>query len=325
MLESGVVSYPLIADGLVFVTVENSQSYGTELYALDAKSGQKAWSVGIGGTYGFSALAYDTNQVFALNFGGTLTAFDATNGHENWSEQMPGQYSFTSPPTAYDGVVYVSGAGSGGTVYAVNEATGSVLWTQPVENGDHSSPAVDGKGVFVSYACQQNYRFSLSGLLRWHDSGACEGGGGSTVVIHNGQVYARGSLDTPVILSARSGAQLGSFASTTAPAFSASEMFTLEGGDVVAVDASGSPNLWSFGNGSLVTAPVVSNGVVYAGGSDGTVYGVSAATGEEVWSGKAGKSILGPDEHNADILVGLAIGENLLVVPAANKLTAFAD
>jgi len=323
--EAGDVSYPVIARGRVFVTVQNSQSYGTELYALDASTGAVDWSVGLGGLYGFSALAYDGRRIFALNYNGVLTAFAASTGHELWAAQMPGQYAFTAPPSAYDGVVYVSGAGSGGTVYAVSEAGGVVRWTGSVQNGDKSSPAVDNSGAYVSYACQQDYRFNLRGQLAWHYSTSCEGGGGSTAVLHGSSVYARGAGDPPVILSKASGTLTGSFASATAPAFDSTNMYTLQNGNLVAVDPSGSPNRWTFSNGDLVTAPVVNGGVVFVGSSNGTVYGVSASSGTEVWTGTAGSTILGPDEQNADVLAGMAVGGGLLVVPAGNALTAFGD
>src|SRR5579859_147673 len=319
------VSYPVIAGGRVFVTVENSQSYGTELYALNASTGATDWSVGLGGLYYFSALTYDGRRIFTLNYNGVLTAFVAGTGHELWSRQMPGQYAFTAPPTAYDGVVYVSGAGVGGTVYAVSEADGVVRWQRAVQNGDKSSPAVDDTGAYVSYACQQDYRFSLRGHLVWHYSTACEGGGGSTAVLYGNSVYARGEkgLDTPIILSKSAGTSRGIFASDTAPAFDSTSMYTLQSGDLVAVDPSGSPDRWEFGDGTLVTAPVVNGGVVFAGSSDGTVYGVSASSGAQLWSGTAGSTILGPDEQNADVLTGMAVGGGLLVVPAGNALTAF--
>jgi outer membrane protein assembly factor BamB len=319
------VSYPVIAGGRVFVTVENSQSYGTELYALDASTGAADWSVGLGGTYGFSALAYDGQRVFALNYNGVLTAFAASTGHELWAAQMPGQYAFTAPPTGYDGVVYVSGAGSGGTLYAVSEAGGVVRWTAPVQNGDKSSPAVRNSGVYVSYACQQDYGFNLRGQLAWHYSTSCEGGGGSTAVLHGSSVYARGANDAPVILSKASGMLTGSFTSATAPAVDSTNMYTLQDGNLVAVDPSGSPNRWTFSNGNLVTAPVVNGGVVFVGSSNGTVYGVSTSSGHPMWTGTAGSTILGPDEQNADVLVGMAVGGGLLVVPAGNELTAFGD
>jgi hypothetical protein len=39
----------------------------------------------------------------------------------------------------------------------------------------------------------------------------------------------------------------------------------------------------------------------------------------------AGSTIAGPDEQNADVLVGIAVGGGLLVVPAGNALTGFGD
>ena len=322
---AGDVSYPIIAAGRVFVTVQNATSYGGRLYALSAATGARLWSVDLPGTYGFSALAYDGGDLFALNYDGVLTAFAAGTGHELWARQMPGQYSFTAPPTAYHGVVYVSGAGVGGTVYAVGEKSGAVRWKVSVMNGDKSSPAVDGTGVYVSYDGQQDYRFSLGGKLLWHHQTCCEGGGGSTAVLHGTHLYARGdvSTDTPAILSQTSGHQSGSFASFTAPAFGSRYMYTLDAGNLAAVDPSGSPDHWRFGHGNLVTAPVVSGSTVFVGNSAGTVYGLSAASGKRIWSGQAGSVIHGPDEQNADVLIGMAVGNGLLVVPAGRVLTAF--
>ena len=52
------------------------------------------------------------------------------------------------------GIVYVGGAGSGGTLYAVSESAGNVLWTASVQNGDNSSPvkASSAGGVVTFYA-----------------------------------------------------------------------------------------------------------------------------------------------------------------------------
>jgi outer membrane protein assembly factor BamB len=100
-------------------------------------------------------------------------------------------------------------------------------------------------------------------------------------------------------------------------------MFTLQAGRLVAGPRSGGPRRWSFGRGTLVTAPVVSGSVVFEGSSNGTVYGVSARTGAQVWSGKAGSRIVGVDEQNPVVLVGMAVGDGLLVVPAGTALTAF--
>ena len=63
--------------------------------------------------------------------------------------------------------------------------------------------------------------------------------------------------------------------------------------------------------------------MVYVGSSNGTVYAVSATSGHQLWSGKAGSQILPPDEQNADVLIGMAVGGGLLAVPAGRSLTAF--
>lgn len=321
--EAGDVSYPVIAGGRVFVTVENSQTSGSMLYALSAATGAVDWSAGLGGSYGFSGLSYDGRRLFSLNYDGFLTAYVAATGHELWATRLPGQSSFTSPPTAYDGVVYATGAGSGGTAYAVSEADGKVRWGKQVLNGDASSPAVDDTGAYFSFACQQDYRFRLGGLLVWQYQTSCEGGGGSTVTLHGSDVYARGASDTPIILSTSTGALTGTFASATTPAFDSTSMYTLQNGRLVASDPSGSPNHWIFGNGTLVMAPVVNAGVVYAGSSNGTVYGVSAKTGAKVWSGTAGSAILPPNEWGVGVRAGMAVGGGLLVVAAGTRLTAF--
>ena len=71
-------------------------------------------------------------------------------------------------------------------------STARLLATQPVENGDHSSPSLSDTGVFVSYACNQAYGFSQTTLAPlWHYSTGCEGGGGKTTVYANGDVFTR--------------------------------------------------------------------------------------------------------------------------------------
>ena len=97
-------------------------SSGTTLYALSQATGATVWSQPISGTYHLSNAAYDSGQVFVVNFDGLLRAFDADTGTLNWSVQLAGgQYAFNSPPTASGGNVYVTGSGYGSTLYAVSE------------------------------------------------------------------------------------------------------------------------------------------------------------------------------------------------------------
>jgi len=320
------ISYPLIAQGLVIVTTYTS-SFGKSIVAFDEVTGTQLWSHDIAGTYGFVNAAYDAQKVFVVNFDGLMQTFDAATGSLLWSVSLPGQYAFTSPPTAVNGIVFVGGAGSGGTLYAVNENNGNVLWTGSVENGDHSSPAVVPQHVFVSYACPQAYAFApATGQLQWHFSGPCAGGGGKTPVFHLDKVYVRDSFFTStngLILDANTGANLGSFSSDRPPAFMGNLAVYLQSGTLRGVDLPSGQVLWSFaGDGGLQSAPLIVNQAIYIGSSTGVLYGLDFL-GHQVWSTQVGASIPAPDEQNALLTTGLGTGDGLLVVPAGAILAVY--
>ena len=322
------ISYPLIAHGLIFVTVSTASSTET-LMALDEATGNTVWSADVGGTYAFANAAYDAGKVFTVNFDGLMKAFDAATGTPLWSVDLPFQYAFTSPPTAAGGIVYAGGAGSGGTLYAVDETNGAVLWTESVENGDHSSPAISRGRVFVSYACPQSYGFqATSGLLLWHYIGPCEGGGGKTPVVNRGKVYVRDAFfgtTNGLILDASTGAQVGEFSSDRPPAFVKNTGVYLQTGTLRGVDTNSGNVLWSFaGDGGLTSAPVVVNRTIYIGSSSGMLFGLNIQ-GQQVWSQQVGAPIPAPDEQNATLTTGLGAGDGLLVVPAGSLLAAYGN
>jgi outer membrane protein assembly factor BamB len=328
---SGVqsISYPLIAQGLVFVTTTTKNNYGTTLMALDEDTGMTVWSTPISGTYYFATAAYDSGKVFVVNFDGLMKAFDAATGTLLWSVDLPDQYAFTSPPTAANGIVYAGGAGSGGTVYAVNETNGAVLWTMGVENGDHSSPAVTLGSLFVSYACPQAYAFNaVTGELLWHRSSCCEGGGGKTTVVHAAQLYVRDSYCTQtngLVLNANTGTLIRGFNSDLPPAFFGNLALFLQSGTLRGVNAQNGQVLWSFaGDGGLSSAPLVVNHTIYVGSSSGTLYGLNSS-GHQIWSTNVGAAIPGPDEQNATLTTGLGAGDRLLVVPTEHILAAYGN
>jgi outer membrane protein assembly factor BamB len=316
---SGTSSYPIIAGGRVFVTTAglpgSANNYGTELYAFDAQTGATLWGpLGISGTYYWSALTYDSGTLFLVNFNGQLRAYDAATGTLKWGpEQLPGQSAFSSPPTASNGIVYVGGAGLGGTLYAVDETDGTVLWQAPVENGDDSSPAVGPNGVYVSYACSQTYDFNLTtGALIWHYSGPCEGGGGSTPVLANGKLYDR---NTDVIFDAATGDVVGSFSAGPPPAVGSSTGYFLLNGTLSATDLTTNTVQWTFtGDGGLVSAPIVVDQTVLVGSNSGTLYGLNTQTGHLTWQVATGTS---------SAPSGLAIADGILVVPAGSTLLAY--
>jgi len=328
------VSYPLIAGGYVYVTVANPGQYGTHLYALRQSDGSTAWSASIPGTYDWSNAAYDAGRVFVVNFDGLLQAFAGDTGALVWARQLPGQYAFSSPPTASAGVVYVGGAGSGGTLYAVDESNGAVLAAQQVENGDDSSPALSGSAVFVSYACNQAYGFATPSLSPlWHYSTFCEGGGGKTTVYANGRVYTRDYFGN-LVLDAATGNLVRSYApqgaTLPAPAVDSTTIYSLNQGVLTAQAVGDGSVSWTFGgDGQLDTAPLVlstsSGELVVEGSASGRLYALDASTGAVAWQTDVGSPISAPDEQNvSQPLTGLGAGQGLLVVPAGATLSAYA-
>lgn len=322
------ISYPLIADGRVFVTVRNpTLSTGTTLYALDATNGATIWSFNLGGGAALGAACYENGRVFALNYAGLLRSFDAATGNVVMSVDLPGTSGYSAPPAVLNGVVYIS---AGLNVRAVNAVTGAILWSASVINGDNSSPAVTNDGVYVSYACPNVYKLNpANGAKIWHYAPGCSGGGGRTPVLHNGRLYVRDSFDT--IFDSQTGTIIGNFNAKNSPVFSGDKGFFLDGphgfgsfGTLVARDVNTNSILWSFADGFLQSAVLVVNNYVYVGSSQGNLYAVDAATGQQVWMTNTGESIPYVDEHNASQPVtSFAAAEGLLVIPTSTKLIAY--
>ncbi|MDX6227909.1 MAG: hypothetical protein QOI76_1299, partial [Frankiales bacterium] len=327
----GNVSYPLIADGSVYVTVAfrpaTLPAY-TRLYALDLSSGRSRWAP-VDLPTDWATSAYEGGRLFVQLGDGTLKAFDAQSGASLWTQRMQGTAGFSSPPTATGGTIFTAG---GGYVDAVSESTGALLWSTPVMGGDASSPAVTSSGVYVGYACDQDYDLNpANGSVIWHHTSSCSGGGGRTVVVANARAYVRDSVKGNLILDGASGAELGTFTGGPAPAFDGSTDFLLDtsvaglppadGGTLEARDTSTGQLKWSFkGDGGLKSAPIVSGGYVYEGSSNGWLYALAEDTGKVAWSDRLGSAFTDPDGGQYP---ALAIGQGGLAAPFGNTLTFY--
>ena len=321
------ISYPLIADGRVFVAVKDPAGNGTNLFALDATNGALVWSAPLGGETPWSAACYENGRVFAFNGSGLLRAFDAATGNLIWSAQIGGAID-NAPPTAFQGVVYVSATFK---VWAISADTGAVLWTKSVVNGDTSSPAVTNDGLWVSYACPNVYKLNpATGAQIWLYWPMCSGGGGKTPAMYQGRLYVRDTSD--YIFDAETGTIIGNFNAKNTPAFSGSRGFFLDGshglgsfGTLRARDVNTNTVLWSFaGDGQLQSGVLVVNDYVYVGSASGKLYAVNAATGQQAWVTTAGTSIPYVDEHNvSQPTTSFAAADGLLVIPTSTTLVAY--
>lgn len=322
------ISYPLIADGRVFVTVKNPVEYGANLFALNATNGAILWSAPLGGTSWWAAACYDNGRVFAMNGSGMLRAFDAATGTLIWSYVLDNSV-YNAPPTAFQGVIYVSGSG---LVWAFNAETGARIWIKSVLNGDTSSPALTSDGLWVSYSCPNVYKLNpATGAQIWFYTPGCSGGGGKTPSLYNGRLYVRTVLQDTVF-DAQTGTILRNFEAKYTPAFLGDSGFFLEPrfmfdafGILRARDVNTDAVLWGFeGDGQLQSASLVVNNHVYVGSASGKLYALNAATGQQVWVTTAGASIPYVDEHNSSQpTTGFAAAEGLLVIPTSTTLVAY--
>ena len=307
------VSYPLIAGGRVFVVA------GVSLYALNGTSGATLWGPIEIGTY--PSIAYESGRVIAIDRNGLLRAYDPANGAQVWSRQLTGQ-SFTSAPSPMGGTVYVNGFT---TLYAINAQDGTIKWSAPNSGGEHSSPAVTANALYVSYSCNAMAISPATGSTIWNNQSDCFGGGGRTPVYYNGRVYLRSNDIGNVALDSGTGIPVIEVVSLPAPAFHGSTGFFLNESTLEARDISSGALKWSFtGDGSLSSAPIVVNGIVYIGSTGGKLFAVHPGTGANVWSGTVGAPVNHPDEQGiSDPLTGLGAGEGLIVVPASNLVVAY--
>jgi outer membrane protein assembly factor BamB len=311
---NGDASYPVIADGKVFVTTANpGGSYGGSLYALNASTGKVAWGpVAISGTYFWFVPAYGDGNVYVNGFDGTVTAYSASTGNLVWTQATD---YFSGEPVAYDGVLYVQ---SDASVFALSESTGAVLWQSGYLDGDGSSVSANASGVFVAAGCSW-FRLSLAtGAVIWSGNSGCSGGGGGTTYLSNGRDFETvGNL----VVSQATGKTLGTF--TGVPAFSGADGYFASGSSVVAENAKTlAPVFTATVPAAIVTSPVIAGQTLYVGAENSEVYGLSTTTGDVVWSGTL-PGVPGGGAQYSSPTSDIAVGGGLLVVPTGTQVTAF--
>ncbi|WP_181449150.1 PQQ-binding-like beta-propeller repeat protein [Nonomuraea aridisoli] len=168
--------------------------------------------------------------------GGGLHALDAVSGEVRWRSRITGLGQ--SRPVVAGATVYAGD--SAGTTYALNAATGTLLWSFRAE-GDQPAyrwdAAVADGLVYTAGADRTLYALdAATGRTRWR----LPLGGGR----HTGPVAAGGTLYVSDV-----------------------------GGTLYALDpATGTVRSRSWTGGTVQTGPVVSDGFVYVGGSNGNLY-----------------------------------------------------
>jgi len=273
----GAVSYPLIADGRLYVSYADGEP---RLAAYDLRTGAVSWGpLTLDATV---TLAYDGGHLFGEDQNGKISAWDGATGHALWSATLGPQWSFEDPPVASAGSVYVNGLGFGGTIYALDGTTGVMRWSTNYDGGQ-GVPAIGGGRLFEVGGCQEVSAMDAltgQGLAVIHST-SCTGGGGGTSVYSQGRLWITDNLLGDVIIDG-GGAVVGTF-SGGFPAVDGGVAF-YPGGGVTAVDVATGTTRWSTPIDGACTAVTVAGAgrQVFVGTTEGKIHELNEDTGAEV-------------------------------------------
>jgi outer membrane protein assembly factor BamB len=273
------LSSPVVAQGRVYFG-----SGDGNVYALDARSGEPVWTFATGGVVHASP-AYADGVLYVGSWDSRLYALDAATGAVRWRFQagedpvIHNQVGFQSSPAVVDGVVYVGCRDA--KLYAIDAATGRELWRY--DNAGSwviTSPAV-ARGRVV-FATSDSSRYLVVDAKSGRELAAQQGRAymfsspaiaGSVVLIGvlNGTLEAR-DFD--------GGELLWSFA-TEASKRNDGWVLTADGAFNAPLlygsswrEAPLAATLRQFAVGSIFSSPLVVDGVVYVGSSDGNLYAI---------------------------------------------------
>jgi outer membrane protein assembly factor BamB len=128
------------------------------VYALDAATGDPKWKVKLGQTFenspAIASPAVGDGRVYVCTNDGSLHCLDAQTGANVWTTPAPlraDQFGYSSPVLSGP-TIFLAGLGANGDVYAVDAASGKILWRKPTGQPIYdSSPklAPDGKSLAI--------------------------------------------------------------------------------------------------------------------------------------------------------------------------------
>ncbi len=149
---------------------------GSELQAVDARTGKGLWrtSYGANGSQNaVSAFEYGDGAVYvvaSVDYQHTLSRLSAATGEIAWT--VSGTYD-SQPPAVADGVVYARESGS--AVEAIDAATGERLWTTTVPGTDTGVLAVSGKYLVAPFPYGLAALDRSTGAIVWNTAAGVTG------------------------------------------------------------------------------------------------------------------------------------------------------
>lgn len=275
------------ANGSVFIGSDDRN-----VYSLNSSSGELRWTFLTGDKVYSSPAVGVGGIIYVGSFDSRVYALNGTSGAVVWSFLTGGQV-WSSPTLGQDGTVYVGSIDN--KLYALNGLTGAVRWQFATGGGIPGSVALDPNDGTVFIGSQDRYMYVLNGAtgsmyLRYVVDGVFFGSPGfspaGNVFIGNadGGLYSFDSNNGRLQWSFASGGQVNSN-----PASSANMSVVYVSNDnniLFALRTDTGRLLWSFLAYGFMTSPTLaSDGTIYIGSNDKTLYAITGARPGYYWSG----------------------------------------
>ena len=197
--------------------------------------------------------------------------FQTPDGKSGWVLRIPGARPIATPAYA-DGMLFVGGGYGSHEFYALDSDTGKIIWKiQTGDDGPTAAVVADGLVAFNTESCTLVIVDEKTGRVIWQ-----EWLGDplmSQPAIDKGVLYMAHPAFTGGLGSPRKRAEFHPLAASP-------------GGShrLLAADLHTGRHLWEQEiAGDVLTAPVISDGVVYFTTFDGTSYALNAADGSVAW------------------------------------------
>ncbi|HJT79793.1 MAG TPA: PQQ-binding-like beta-propeller repeat protein [Chthoniobacterales bacterium] len=267
------------------VVVDKTVYFGSgdgHLYALDANSGDLKWKFKTGDVVHASP-AYADGVVYVGSWDSYFYAVDATTGKERWKFQggedplLHNQVGFQSSPAVMNGIVYTGCRDS--NVYALDVATGKEKWRFNNEmSWVNSAPAVAGGKVFfvTSDSCMHHAIDAATGKSVHKQKGSAYmfsspaiAGDVVLVGVLNGTLEAR-DINTGELLwdyQVEKSKQDNGWILTADRKFNFPLIFRSNWRESPIMTTEKQMSV-----GSIFSSPLVVNGVIYFGSTDGYLY-----------------------------------------------------
>jgi outer membrane protein assembly factor BamB len=264
-LSDAVNVTPIVLDGRVFVATAD----GT-IHAIDAATGSKIWQLQPdNGRLWDASLRVAEGQVCAGLEGGLITCVGAADGQPLWTTELG--IEAQSRPALVDGVLYVPTTWVGtatpndyegeAVLFALDAATGDILWQAATENYILRRPIVAGNlvitgGADVAAEGQSSGDYNSPNRIYAFDKAS-----GAVVWVHESD----------------DGLLRWLIASENVVAFAGRSEI------VQAISLDDGEPVWNFGPSYWMQFPVLADGVFYMGTGDERFHALDAADGSRLW------------------------------------------